>query len=302
MNKIGIILLLLFTSHIAYAQEQDEWNIVLRSKFDIVSSKNTKKVKLIIAIPQSREHKQVVEDVSFSIQPERIFEQDGCKYAEFIINEPWEKEYIWMLVSMKLLQCNLKTMKKLKTKITKPDSLDKYLKSELNMEKDDDLVQAKAAELKASNEIKTIENIFNFINRNITYSRVGYVSMGARYTLETKTGKCSETAELFVALCRACSIPARYIVGHRIDAQVPVGHAWAEAYLDEIGWIPFDPTPSINKGKKKRWRKFNELYNEYIYISDIRNNNVLHNGFIFSYQYSGGKSTVTHNVTIRSRD
>ena len=41
-------------------------------------------------------------------------------------------------------------------------------------------------------------------------------------------------------------VPARYIGGHffRSDGVIAqdAGHAWAEAYVEDLGWVGFDPT------------------------------------------------------------
>jgi len=60
-------------------------------------------------------------------------------------------------------------------------------------------------------------------------------------------GVCQDFAHIFVASARQLGIPARYVSGHlaRDEAQ-EAAHAWAEAYVPDIGWIGFDPTNGIS--------------------------------------------------------
>jgi transglutaminase-like putative cysteine protease len=62
-------------------------------------------------------------------------------------------------------------------------------------------------------------------------------------------GVCQDFAHIFIAAARLTGTPARYVSGHlfRRDGaeRQPAAHAWAEAYLDELGWVAFDPTNGI---------------------------------------------------------
>jgi len=60
-------------------------------------------------------------------------------------------------------------------------------------------------------------------------------------------GVCQDFAHIFVTAARQLGIPARYVSGHlaRDEAQ-EAAHAWAEAYVPDIGWIGFDPTNGIS--------------------------------------------------------
>ena len=56
-----------------------------------------------------------------------------------------------------------------------------------------------------------------------------------------KRGVCQDFTHIFIAAARSLGIPARYVGGyfHRGDGVVEqdAGHAWAEAYVPELGWI-----------------------------------------------------------------
>ncbi len=63
-------------------------------------------------------------------------------------------------------------------------------------------------------------------------------------------GVCQDFTHVFLAVARAIGVPARYISGHlfRHDGAElqPAAHAWAEAWVDDLGWVGFDPSNSIS--------------------------------------------------------
>lgn len=64
-------------------------------------------------------------------------------------------------------------------------------------------------------------------------------------TLDRRKGACRDLAVLFIELCRAMNIPARFVSGYFADvagARDHQLHAWAEAYLPGAGWRGFDPS------------------------------------------------------------
>jgi transglutaminase-like putative cysteine protease len=64
-----------------------------------------------------------------------------------------------------------------------------------------------------------------------------------------KRGVCQDLTHIFIATARSLAIPARYIGGHfrRDDGvvQQEAGHAWAEAFVPDLGWVAFDTTNGL---------------------------------------------------------
>jgi transglutaminase-like putative cysteine protease len=60
-----------------------------------------------------------------------------------------------------------------------------------------------------------------------------------------KHGAPKDFAHIFIGAARSLGIPARYVAGYvrRPDNSVghDTGHAWAEAYVSDLGWVGFDP-------------------------------------------------------------
>ena len=62
-------------------------------------------------------------------------------------------------------------------------------------------------------------------------------------------GVCQDHAHIFIGISRSLGIPARYVSGYlmmndRIEQEA--GHAWAEAYVEELGWVGFDISNGIS--------------------------------------------------------
>ena len=75
------------------------------------------------------------------------------------------------------------------------------------------------------------------------------------FLFETRRGFCEHYASAFAVMMRAAGIPARIVLGYQGGELNPMGghlivrqadaHAWAEVWLDGIGWHRTDPTAAV---------------------------------------------------------
>ncbi|HEY0316186.1 MAG TPA: transglutaminase family protein [Sphingomonas sp.] len=72
---------------------------------------------------------------------------------------------------------------------------------------------------------------------------------GAAAAFAEGRGVCQDHAHIFCAVARLLGYPARYVSGHLLrdggTAVQPAGHAWAEAWVEDYGWIGFDVTNNV---------------------------------------------------------
>ncbi|WP_299828632.1 transglutaminase family protein [uncultured Roseobacter sp.] len=81
--------------------------------------------------------------------------------------------------------------------------------------------------------------------------RIGetYAATSAEEAVMGGSGVCQDHAQIFVAAARAAGVPARYVSGYlmmddRVDQDA--SHAWAEAHVEELGWVGFDTSNGIS--------------------------------------------------------
>ncbi|UZK67558.1 transglutaminase family protein [Sphingomonas sp. M1-B02] len=56
-----------------------------------------------------------------------------------------------------------------------------------------------------------------------------------------------DVAQMFIAAARSLEVPARYVSGYRIDDTTHIApHAWAEACVEGLGWVGFDPVTGLS--------------------------------------------------------
>ena len=110
-----------------------------------------------------------------------------------------------------------------------------------------------AQELRAESEhdaLGFLHALMTQINEHMTFdedpTNTGTSAVEA-FTL--KRGVCQDYAHVFIACARSAGIPARFVSGHflRSDGMVnqAAGHAWAEAFVADLGWIGFDAANCI---------------------------------------------------------
>lgn len=71
----------------------------------------------------------------------------------------------------------------------------------------------------------------------------------AAEALSQGEGVCQDHAHAMIAVCRVAGLPARYVSGYLHSeadgAGLEAAHAWAEVWLDTLGWVGFDPANRI---------------------------------------------------------
>lgn len=75
------------------------------------------------------------------------------------------------------------------------------------------------------------------------------VDTKAEDALEAGHGVCQDHAHVFIAAARLLGYPARYAGGYLMmndRVQQDAGHAWAEAYVERLGWVGFDVSNAIS--------------------------------------------------------
>lgn len=103
-------------------------------------------------------------------------------------------------------------------------------------------------------------------------------------------GVCQDFAHVFIAACRHLGIPARYTSGYMLNAAEPAkqsaGHAWAEALVEGLGWVGFDPANA--QCPTDAYVRL-AIGLDYLGAAPIR-------GFVFG----GGRETLSVHVDIRA--
>lgn len=98
--------------------------------------------------------------------------------------------------------------------------------------------------------LERMHRLMGAIHRDVAFV-VGATSAShtAADAFAMKRGVCQDHAQIFISAARRLGVPARYISGHlnRSDGQhdQDAAHAWAEAWIDGLGWVGFDPANGI---------------------------------------------------------
>jgi transglutaminase-like putative cysteine protease len=98
--------------------------------------------------------------------------------------------------------------------------------------------------------LKLLHGMLARLHGNMTFDPdPTHAATTAAEAFALKRGVCQDLTHIFIAAARSIGIPARYIGGHfhRNDGVVEqdAGHAWAEAFIPDLGWVAFDATNGI---------------------------------------------------------
>lgn len=98
--------------------------------------------------------------------------------------------------------------------------------------------------------VESLHNLSAAIRTAVDYG-IGttHVATTAEEAVTLGKGVCQDHAHVFISAARAIGIPARYVSGYlmmndRIDQEAT--HAWAEAHVQNLGWVGFDIANQIS--------------------------------------------------------
>ena len=89
--------------------------------------------------------------------------------------------------------------------------------------------------------------LYDHVLRSMRYDKTGtgWGRGDADFACDVGRGNCTDFHSLFIALCRAAGIPARFRIGFPLPSDRGSGsvggyHCWAEFWTDKAGWTPVD--------------------------------------------------------------
>ena len=116
----------------------------------------------------------------------------------------------------------------------------------------DKVVTAFSRKVKESDDqVDFLHRLMAEIHKTVEFdSDATHAETSASEALSTGRGVCQDHSHIFLSVARLHGIPARYITGylHVGDSEAPevAHHAWAEAYVDSLGWVGFDPVNCVS--------------------------------------------------------
>jgi hypothetical protein len=116
-------------------------------------------------------------------------------------------------------------------------------------------------------KLKAIETYLNSLPYTTKVAKTpGREDFVDYFLFHQKKGYCTYFASAFGVLARCADIPTRYVEGFMVDYEnkdasgtydvdSSSAHAWVEAYMEGIGWIPFEPTPEFYGARYTQWNE-----------------------------------------------
>ncbi len=112
----------------------------------------------------------------------------------------------------------------------------------------DEAIAELVASLKAPDPIDQLHELMQVIGERVEYE-IGATNShtSAGEALKAGRGVCQDHAHIFLSAARLMGMPARYVSGYFVTGTEPseAQHAWAETYIDGLGWLGFDPANQL---------------------------------------------------------
>jgi transglutaminase-like putative cysteine protease len=255
-------------------------------------------VTVTALVPRTIDRRQKVLKIDYTPKPASVFDEKSGRYARFLLENPKQPVTITIRADLELYRYDLDAAEAAKgPRVDDGPAPATYLGAEKYLEITAAPIRTAAREVKGTDPIDTIRKTVDFVSKTLTYTGYNSKDIGAVGALQQKKGDCTEFTDLFVALCRVNGIATRSCDGYLVDAfrkgDTPK-HAWAEVFLQKLGWVPIDPL-HIARGLATVDRR----QNEYIYLSYQRNDVTLNHYHYYAYVSKGMTVKVADSFAVK---
>lgn len=131
-----------------------------------------------------------------------------------------------------------------------------------------------ARSLPKTGDLDQLHLLMSAIHEKMTYiTGATHTETLAEEALADGHGVCQDHAHVFAAGARLLGFPARYVSGYLLmDGQIEqvASHAWAQAYIDSLGWVGFDPANDMCPDERYVYLAYGLDYRDAAPISGIR--------------------------------
>jgi len=225
--------------------------------------------QIYLAVPGDSDSQALKGEARFTPKPQRIIkDQWGQRVALFQFKGvgPGKFATVTMTASARLFEVRhriyphlLKPLSAVPARLKK-----RYLVNGAKYDIKHPLIQRTVKEVvgQEKNPYFVARKLYRHVHHQMHYELAGGWNVAPR-VLQRGSGSCSEYSFVFISLCRAAGLPARYVgslVLRKDDASYDdIFHRWVELYLPGHGWVPVDPSRGDKASEVQRADAFGNL-------------------------------------------
>jgi transglutaminase-like putative cysteine protease len=125
----------------------------------------------------------------------------------------------------------------------------RVFKRETPMTAPDDAIRALAAGIEGKDMLARMHRLMTAVHEGVEYIvGVTHAHTSAAEALREGRGVCQDHAHIFISAARVMGVPTRYVNGYFVTGRAEPAeahHAWAEVWVDGLGWLGFDPANGL---------------------------------------------------------